>query len=237
MSGDEILVRMLAAVAGGAAIGLERQWRQRMAGLRTNALVSVGSAAFVMMGLLTVDEVSPTRMAAQVVSGIGFLGAGVIMRHGLSVSGLNTAATLWCAAAVGVLAGGGFYIAALIATAVVLAANVLLRPLARRIDRRPAEEATELECAYRFRVVCREADEAQVRALLLQTISKGPLIFQGLRSEDLNETDKVEVVADLVTMGRNDKILEDVVARLSLEPGVSGVSWYFVEQDEDSGLA
>ena len=87
----------------GMAIGIERQYRQRTAGLRTNALVCLGSALFVSLSHLIDHESSPTRVAGQVASGIGFLGAGVILREGLNVRGMNTAATLWCSAAVGTL--------------------------------------------------------------------------------------------------------------------------------------
>lgn len=89
----------------GAAVGIEQQWRQRMAGLRTNTLVSTGAALFVMLSVLIVGDSSPNRIVAQVVSGIGFFGAGVIMWDGHNVRGLNTAATLWCSAAIGTLAG------------------------------------------------------------------------------------------------------------------------------------
>jgi len=95
------------ACAVGAAIGFERQWRQRLAGLRTNTLVALGAASLVVFDGLFSGGTASTRVAAQVVSGIGFLGAGIIFREGLNVRGLNTAATLWCSAAVGVLAGGG----------------------------------------------------------------------------------------------------------------------------------
>src|SRR5262245_26047961 len=111
MAGGSLLQSMLylsTAVVLGAAIGFERQWRQRLAGLRTNTLVALGAASFLMFSGLVPGESSPTRVAAQVVSGIGFLGAGVMFKEGLSVRGLNTAATLWCSAAVGVLAGAGF---------------------------------------------------------------------------------------------------------------------------------
>lgn len=121
------------AVLLGGAIGMERQWRQRLAGLRTNALVALGAATFVLFeGLFTVGD--PTRVAAQVVTGIGFLGAGIIFREGLSIHGLNTAATLWCSAAIGVLAGAGAYKAALIATIFVVAVNLLLRPIVKTIN-------------------------------------------------------------------------------------------------------
>src|SRR5579863_6642317 len=101
---------LLASVALGAAVGLERQWRQRMAGTRTNALVAAGAAAFVMAGtLLDNDPSAAGRVASYVVSGVGFLGAGVIFKDGASVRGLNTAATIWCAAAIGVLVGFGHF--------------------------------------------------------------------------------------------------------------------------------
>ena len=96
------------ALVLGSAIGIERQWRQRSAGLRTNALVSLGAVAFVLLSRsLTASGGDPSRIASQIVAGIGFLGAGVIMREGLTVQGLNTAATIWCSAAVGSLAGAG----------------------------------------------------------------------------------------------------------------------------------
>ena len=104
---DQAAISLGVATLVGASIGFERQWRQRMAGLRTNTLVAIGAASFVIFAGLFPDEGSPTRVAAQVVSGIGFLGAGIIFREGLQVTGLNTAATLWCSAAVGLLAGSG----------------------------------------------------------------------------------------------------------------------------------
>ena len=101
--------RTVAALLMGAGLGLERQYRGHPAGLRTNALVSVGAALFVSLsGLLPGPNVDPTRIASYVVSGIGFLGGGVILREGFSVRGMNTAATLWCTAAVGTLCGSGF---------------------------------------------------------------------------------------------------------------------------------
>ena len=119
------------AVLCGAVIGSERQVRQRMAGLRTNALVALGAAAFVTFSGLYPNEVSPTRVAAQIVSGIGFLGAGIIFRDGFNVHGLNTAATLWCSAAVGMMAGAGAWPYALLLTGLVVFINLGLRPLVK----------------------------------------------------------------------------------------------------------
>jgi uncharacterized membrane protein YhiD involved in acid resistance len=131
----EFSARLGLALLLGGVIGLERQWRQRGAGLRTNALVSTGAAMFVMLSVMTPGDSSPTRIAAQVVSGIGFLGGGVIFREGLSVRGLDTAATLWCAAALGCLSGAGFLFQAFLGSLAILVSNILLRPLANKINR------------------------------------------------------------------------------------------------------
>jgi putative Mg2+ transporter-C (MgtC) family protein len=143
---DESLLRLsLAAVLGGM-IGIERELREREAGLRTHLLVALGSALFTIVGAYgfhafldsgqSVVRADPTRIAAQIVTGIGFLGAGAIIRQGLSVRGLTTAATLWVVAAVGLAAGAGYYSAAVITTAVVLVALWPLRVMAYRILRR-----------------------------------------------------------------------------------------------------
>jgi len=130
--GDSAL-RLGLALLLGCAIGFERQWHQKMAGLRTNALVALGAAGFVVFSGL-VGAGDPTRVAAQVVTGIGFLGAGVILREGVNVHGLNTAATLWCSAMVGTLAGAGHAGPSLLAAGFVIATNLFLRPLVRGLN-------------------------------------------------------------------------------------------------------
>jgi putative Mg2+ transporter-C (MgtC) family protein len=126
----EVLLRIFVAAALGGAIGLERELRERQAGLRTHLVVSVGSALFTLVsayGFHNFDgKVDPTRIAAQIVSGIGFLGAGAIIRQGLSVRGLTTAASLWLVAAIGMASGAGYWDGALIAT---LGALLTLGPL------------------------------------------------------------------------------------------------------------
>jgi len=129
MDTHEIVFRLGVAVLFGGLIGFERQWRQRMAGLRTNALVATGAAGFVVFSMMVSGDDSPTRVAAQVVSGVGFLGAGVILREGINVTGLNTAATLWCSAMVGTFAGAGQLTASGIAAGFVVLTNLFLRPL------------------------------------------------------------------------------------------------------------
>lgn len=231
MEWTEFAVRLTVAFLLGSALGLERQWRQRMAGLRTNTLVATGAALFVLLSVLTPDEASPTRIAAQVVSGIGFLAGGVILREGLSVRGLNTAATIWCAAAVGSLAGAGFFAPAFMGAIAVLVSNTVLRPLSYRINQEPLQ-GTELELCYLCSLTCRSTDEAHVRALLLQSLSTIQMRLRSLTSEDVEDArDRVEVEAELVTQTRNDQALENVISRLSLEPGVTAASWRIIEQE------
>jgi putative Mg2+ transporter-C (MgtC) family protein len=225
--------RAVIALALGALIGLERQWRQRMAGLRTNALVALGAALFELLSamLLTgLHGIDPTRIAAYIISGIGFLGAGVILRDGVNVRGINTAATIWCSAAVGTLCGAGYIVEALIGAGLILAAHLLLRPVARRVDRLPALGDSEVETVYMFRAVCRSADEAHMRALIVQALTRDEFTLRAVRSEDLEPgTGLVEVVAELQRYGRDDVALETAVSRLSLEPGVTYVKWTVLE--------
>jgi putative Mg2+ transporter-C (MgtC) family protein len=211
--------RAAVALILGATVGLERQWRQRTAGLRTNALVALGAALFELFAVLLAGArgVDPTRIAAYVVSGIGFLGAGVILRDGISVRGINTAATIWCSAAVGVLAGAGYIPGAAIAAALILLAHLALRPIARRVDRLPAGTETEVETSYDFHAVCRAADEAHIRALVVQALTRDEFVLHSVRSEDLDHgSGLVEVTAEVQAHGRDDVGLEAAVSRLSV---------------------
>src|ERR1700759_4504770 len=148
---------LFGAACLGAAIGLERQWRQHLAGLRTNTLVALGAAIFITYGRAVSGADGATRIAAQVVTGIGFLGAGVIFKEGLNVRGLNTAATLWCSAAVGLLAGEGMALHGLVAAILVIGANVGLRPLVGVINRQPMEITEEDQQHYVISIECRPA--------------------------------------------------------------------------------
>lgn len=222
----EFTLRVLLALFLGSLIGTERQLRQRMAGLRTNALVAAGATLFVSTATLSSFPEEGMRIAAQVVSGIGFLGAGVIMREGLNVRGLNTAATLWCSAAIGVLAGLGHETEAAIGTLFILVANFILRDVAQRMNRRSAAAGLEVEQVYRINVVCESAEEVHVRNLLLHTIQgMSPLILQSLHSEDVVNGGKIEVRADVLAVPGHHNLLEQIVSRVSMEKSVSVVRW------------
>lgn len=234
MEFPDFALRLGLALVFGTLIGFERQRRQRMAGIRTNALVCIGSCLFVMLGLLTPHEVSPTRIAAQVVTGIGFLGAGVIMRDGLNVRGMNTAATMWCVAAVGTLTGMGFVWHAALGVVAILSANVLLRPIARIINEKPML-MEETEVRYFFRAVCSADGEVHVRALLLHAVHEEPLMLRAIHSEDLENSEMVEVIAQFVASKRTDKSMEQIVSRLTMESLVNAVSWRIMDNvDNDA---
>jgi putative Mg2+ transporter-C (MgtC) family protein len=224
MTPEQAAFNLAVAFCLSAVIGFERQWRNRLAGLRTNTLVALGAATFVVFEQLLPDQSGPTRVAAQVVSGIGFLGAGLIFREGLSVRGLNTAATLWCSAAIGVLSGAGYPLYAAIATGFVVFVNLLLRPIVSFINRQPLR-ATELEVAYSLAVTCRSPDEAHIRALLLQGLAGSALALRRLDSTDLEGTGRVAVSAFVTASQRVDTDVEKIVGRLSLEPTVSAARW------------
>ena len=218
------IINLSVALALGAPVGFERQWRQRLAGLRTNTLVALGAASFTVFAAAFPEEISPTCVAAQVVSGIGFLGAGIIFREGFNVRGLNTAATLWTAAAIGLLAGAGQYVLAVAVTAMVVFVNLALRPLSRLLDRQPIQ-TTELVHNYPVEIVCRGAEEAHVRALLLQGFAMSGLHLTALDSENIEDSDRVEVTAAVNGEEVQPGALEQIVGRLSLEPAVTAARW------------
>ena len=224
MEAQEIAVRLAAAMLFGSVIGFERQWLQRMAGLRTNSLVALGAAGFVVLSMTISNDNTPPQVAAQVVSGVGFLGAGVILREGINVTGLNTAATLWCSAMVGTFAGAGQLAASGIAAGFVVLTNLFLRPLVRLINRQP-RGAAEIETHYSVEVRCQGDQEAHVRALLLQAASASGLSLRRLTSENLEDSRQVTVSALLVSADRNDGALEQIIGRISLEPFVTAVHW------------
>ncbi|MFD5863194.1 MgtC/SapB family protein [Streptomyces chartreusis] len=234
--------RILVAMLLGAAIGLERQWRLRTAGIRTTALVSVGASLFVVMGAVGLGQdpgADPTRVAAQVVSGIGFLGAGVILRDGFDIRGLTTAATLWCAAAIGSLAGAGMEIMALIGCVAIIATNTLLRPLGRFVNGRQRhgaspQQADDEEAAtdYMLEVVTSDKSEPRIRAMVLQAVDRPEYT---LRSLDIRpgKSSQTKVLAGVSAQHAGSTAgLEVAVQRIGLDPKVTSSRWWPAESDD-----
>lgn len=229
---ENFVLRVTVAMLLGAVIGAERQLRQRMAGLRTNALVASGASLFVLVSAYTGDISSAGRISGQVVSGIGFLGAGVIMREGFNVRGLNTAATLWCSAAIGVLCGMGLLVEAALGALVILCANILLRDAAQRINRLNVAD-TEIEQRYCISIVCHGEDEVHVRTLLLHTLSSMAFRLQSLLSKDLAGNECLLVSAEVLLQSGQQSQLEHIVSRVSLEKSVTSVRWRLLAQEDD----
>lgn len=219
----DTLVSLFTAFVLGTLIGAERQYRQRSAGLRTNVLVAVGAAAFVDLAHhLTGDEGS-VHVIAYVVSGIGFLGAGTIMKEGMNVRGLNTAATLWASAAVGACAGADMVVQSVVLTLFVLAGNTLLRPLVNAIDRIPLN-AKSSEANYEIVVTTDTLRAAEIREALDDRLEAASYPVRetevAYRAEDL-----VEIVARLVPLVVDTADLDRVTSEISKLAGVRHATW------------
>ncbi|NGX98583.1 MAG: MgtC/SapB family protein [Candidatus Afipia apatlaquensis] len=219
----DTLVSLTAAFVLGTLIGAERQYRLRTAGLRTNVLVAVSAAAFVDLAMQLADADGAVRVIAYVVSGIGFLGAGVIMKEGMNVRGLNTAATLWGSAAVGCCAGADMLAQAVTLTAFVLAGNTLLRPLVNAINRSPLDERAS-EATYEIRLTVDTESMDAARDLLVERLEAAKYPVSDVNVIERAE-DVVEMVATLVSTAVDAKELDAVTADLARRPGVRHATW------------
>lgn len=222
-------LNMFVALTCGALVGSERQVRQRMAGLRTNALVALGAASFVIFSSLYPTEISPTRVAAQIVSGIGFLGAGIIFRDGFNIHGVNTAATLWCSAGVGMMAGAGQWPYALVLTGLVVFVNLGLRPLVKWIKRR-TKAGIPLGKSYRVLLTCRADEEGALRSLMLRTLAVGGLHLSDVSAQAAEDGIGIDLAVTVSGEGLPDTMVEQAVHRLAAEPGLIRVRWEALEE-------
>ncbi|MCD8318088.1 MAG: MgtC/SapB family protein, partial [Paraprevotella sp.] len=221
---NEFLLRIGCAFLLGMAIGLERQYRQHNAGLRTNVLVSIGAAAFTVLSYSMVSTSGdPSRVAAQIVSGIGFLGGGIILKDGFSVRGINTAATIWCSAACGTLSGVGMFSEAFVVVIGVLATHCLLRPLCLLIEKK-----TVGIYYYTIHAECKPDIAAKIQQMIMNT-----LIFdRDVKVNSLfykNQGVHIIVNCDMQTIGDRKALLDLIVSRLRTQEGVSGAGWNKLE--------
>lgn len=224
-------IRLLAAMVLGGLIGSERQWRQRAAGLRTATLVCFGAAAFVDLGAGVLGA-HTNSIIAYVVSGVGFLGAGAIMKEGGSIRGLNTAATLWCSAAVGACAGSGQMLSAVYATVLIVTINLALRPISRWIDKKSTASLHGLG-VYRLMVTCGREDQAVVSRLVMRCLASRPVILRELRTEEIEGSDETLIEA-LIQSGQRDKTLVmGIAASLKAANVVTGVEWAETSHEMD----
>jgi putative Mg2+ transporter-C (MgtC) family protein len=220
----DFCLHLIAATLLGSLIGMERQWHQRFAGLRTNALVAAGAAAFTGAALSQAGGGAPAPMLGQIISGIGFLGAGVIFKEEFNVRGLNTAATIWCSAAVGMLAGLSLLPEAAETAGAVLVINLAFRPLVRMLSERAPGQDSEILTVYTLHCLCGKKQEARLRQLLLRSAGDFQLALKSLHSAAGAGT-SLEISAELSMLGRNDRHIEDLASRLSLDASVRSVRW------------
>jgi len=231
----EYVLRLGAAFLLGGIIGFERQWQQKSAGLRTNTLVAIGAASYV---LLSIDLYSlaggdPGRVTAQIVTGIGFIGAGVIMKDGFDVRGLNTAATIWCSAAVGTLAGMGFLIESLLTTSAVVLSHLILRPVSVRLSKLSSYNKTDIrETYYQITIQCSLNIESNVRLRLLNYIETNDQLLMRSINRDVIETNPEEVIieVEVATIGKQENLLENLVSSLTMELEVTHAGWKLMGQ-------
>ncbi|WP_315835231.1 MgtC/SapB family protein [Bradyrhizobium prioriisuperbiae] len=219
----DTLASLAVAFVLGTLIGAERQYRLRTAGLRTNVLVAIGAAAFVDLAMHLAGPDGATRVIAYVVSGIGFLGAGVIMKEGTNVRGLNTAATLWSSAAVGACAGADLAAQAVALTMFVLAGNTLLRPLVNAINRSPLDEKSS-EVDYDVKVTADAPAMADVRDLLVEKLEAANYPVGDVEVVD-RANGAAEIVARLTRTAVDPKELDVVVADMERQAGVRHATW------------
>jgi putative Mg2+ transporter-C (MgtC) family protein len=223
------LERLGVAVILGFTIGLERQWRQRTAGLHTMTLVAVGAALFSMLPALLGLTTDLTRIAANVVTGIGFLAGAAILREGLNVRGLATAATMWATAAVGVLVGNGFYIEAAVATIVIVGVNYFLAFLVAAVDERMRSHFTSMNTTYTVHVSCEERARSAIRLRFMEATKHSRVTIRSLKST--RPTDgATQIDFELVKGGHDDDSIERIARALASTPGVDTVSWEAVEE-------
>jgi len=225
----DTLVSLTAAFVLGTLIGAERQYRQRNAGLRTNVLVAVGAAAFVDLAMHLTGTDGAVRVIAYVVSGIGFLGAGVIMKQGMDVRGLNTAATLWASAAVGSCAGADMVAQAAVLTVFVLAGNTLLRPLVNAINRIPLDEKAS-EATYYFKLAVTTEALPAMRDQLVERLENAKYPVADIEVVETGD-DLLEIVAKLVSTAVDPNELNAVVGDLQHQAGVRHATWEVSTED------
>lgn len=234
----EYIFRIGAAFLLGGFIGFERQWQQKNAGLRTNALVAVGAASYVLLSvkLHSISGGDPGRIIAQIVTGIGFIGAGVIMKDGFNVRGLNTAATIWCSAAVGTLSGMGYYIEALITTTAVVLSHLILRPISNRLSKLSKYNKSKIrETFYQVTIQCALKKEAKIRQRLLNKIEANDQLLLRSINRDVKDSqpDEVIIKVEIATIGKQENLLESLVSEITMKLQVTRAGWKFIRQETE----
>lgn len=217
------LLRSVVALALGSLIGLERQWHRRLIDLKTNALVCLGACLFMSTTYSGDGGTDPIRVAAQIVVGVGFIGGGLLFREGTHTRGINTAATLWCSAAIGTLCGMGRLLEATLATLLLVAANTALRRVAHRLQLRMGINDNLTE-QLSFEITCRTEQSDALRADLIQE-----LLRQGgeIRGVSVAPSASGQVLISAVAAFESANIQQEIeaVAEFARRQGAGSCSW------------
>lgn len=227
----DFLLRISVCFILGSLIGLERQYRRKTAGIRTITLVSLGAFLFV-----SISNLSPagdiTRIAAQVVSGIGFLGAGVILRDGTNIRGLNTAATLWCSAAIGALTALGLLIEAMVGVAYILLANLFLRFISRKLLRNTIHTNTFNYVLY---ITCDKDKEEIVRNNILQRLKIHQLSIKAFSTNKTDNQIEFQINFEVESVFEDD--VDSVMSKLCFDKNIINIKYNkvptYTDDDDD----
>lgn len=227
----DFLMRISVCFVLGIIIGLERQYRRKTAGIRTITLVSLGAFLFVSISNLS-QTGDVTRIAAQVVSGIGFLGAGVILRDGTNIRGLNTAATLWCSAAIGALTALGLLSEAVVGVAYILMANLFLRFISRKLLKNTIH--TKIT-NYILTIFCKDEKEDAIKNSLVQKLKFHQISIKSFSTKTVDKYIQLDFQIEVENTFSGE--LDSIINKLCLEPGISSVKYSelsnYVDDDDD----
>ena len=227
----DFIIRIGVCLLLSILIGSERQYRNGMVGLRTNVLVAIGSFMFNYVTFGVSGDHDFTRMGAGIVSGMGFLGAGIIIQENNRVKGLNTAATLWCVSAIGVLTSSGMLFESCVGTFLVLFSNIILRLISFFVMNKIKNKLKE-KCI--LRVSCTRTIEGSICQTLSSYIEQHNLNLISMNKDEVTK-DEVKLVVTIIT-SRPDEV-DNLVKALSAEVGVTSLTWkhskYYQADNED----
>lgn len=232
---SDFVMRLGVALLLGGAIGTERQWRQKSAGLRTNTLVSIGAAAYILLSVFIAgtEGGDPSRIAAQIVTGIGFLGAGVIMKDGFNIQGLNTAATIWCSAAVGSFAGMGMFPQAGMVTLAIIATHLIMRPISNMLGKITSyEKDKKEEYDYFLTIICKDEMEKIVRSYLVKHLdSSNKYLLRSIARKPAEITSEINLKIKFSTVGRQEVMIESMIKHLTSGMGIDYANWAYADEE------
>lgn len=226
MTIHEFFIRLMLSLLLGTLIGIERQINGHSIGIRTNILVCLGTTMFILYPF-TIGSTDTLRIAAQIITGVGFLGTGIIFKDGANVRGVNTAATIWCTAAIGILSGSGHHIYAIVATIVLIVSNIIFRPIARKLTN--VYIFGDSYNYYRIFLTCKEAEEYNFRSLLLKEMKEQNFQMIDLRSNNTHQ-DNIEISSVIRYRGkRNDERIENFIKNIGFNNEITSIGWKSLE--------